>query len=380
MATKAIHNLASGDADLTYRLNIERNDEIGAFCSDINKFLENQQNMIIQMKTAQDNLSEIGTKLTNESTSSASAVSQIMANIQGVRTQVGYQNVSLETTAQSATETTSGINHLDDLIENQSAAIIESSASIEEMVGNIASVSNSMLRMSDDFKTLMSVTTEGHDLQKDVDVRVKVMVDQSRQLVDANSIIAQIASQTNLLAMNAAIEAAHAGEAGAGFSVVADEIRKLAENASIQSKAISSELNKISQSIGEVVHSSQRSQEAFALISEKIGATDNLVQEISGAMAEQKVASQQVLEALRDINDTSTDVNSTAKEMKNAALVTSQEMDKLSQIAATVSGSMDEMTAGVVDMNNSAQTVSDLARETQDQIQSINQLIHRFKV
>lgn len=377
---QAIHNLASGHADLTYRLAIGKHDEFGILAEDINSFLDILQTLLKEMKTTQISLGETGNTLGTNAHESAGAISQILANIEGVRHQSENQDLSVRKTGTIISEAFNTVNDLNILIESQAAGITESSASIEKMVGNIGSVNRSINTMNSKFKNLTQTTTEGKEKQLTVDVKVKKISDQSKLLLDANSIIAKIAAQTNLLAMNAAIEAAHAGDAGAGFSVVADEIRNLAETSSSQSKTINSELKLITASISEVVQASQDSQNSFKIVVDQIKDTDILVQEIDNAMAEQKEASKQILEALRDMNNSSSEVQDKSKNLIDGVHVIQDEMEKVTQISNTILGSMDEMGQGAKEINDAAQSVSDIAVETRNAIGIMEELIGKFTV
>lgn len=376
----AVHNLASGHADLTYRLTTGKHDEFGILAEDINSFIDILQTLLKEMKATQISLGQTGNTLGTNAHESAGAISQILANIEGVRHQSKNQDLSVRKTGTVISEAFNTVNDLNMLIESQAAGITESSASIEKMVGNIGSVNRSINTMNTKFKSLMDTTVEGKEKQLTVDVKVKKISDQSTLLLEANSIIAKIAAQTNLLAMNAAIEAAHAGTAGAGFSVVADEIRNLAETSSSQSKTINNELKLITASISEVVQASQDSQNSFKIVVDQIKDTDILVQKIDNAMAEQKEASKQILEALRDMNNSSSEVQDKSKNLIDGVHVIQDEMEKVTQISNTILGSMDEMGQGAKEINNAAQSVSDIAVETRNAIGIMEDLIDKFTV
>mgnify|MGYP002353388963 FL=1 len=238
----------------------------------------------------------IGDEMATSSHQSASATAQILANIEGVRRLAANQESSTGAATDSVASVVGGIADLDALTETQAAGIAEASASIEQMIGNIGSVSSSIGRMAERFEELTRTAAAGREKQEAVDGKVGAIASQSEALLEANKVIAGIASQTNLLAMNAAIEAAHAGDAGKGFSVVADEIRRLSETSAEQSKSIGAELSSIKETIAEVVVASAESEDAFNVVSSSIAATDELVRQVDHAMAEQGEGSKQILE------------------------------------------------------------------------------------
>ena len=373
-------NGADGLADLTYRIEIKRDNEIGTMFAEMNEFIDKQHDIVLNMKKTSDALSIAGDTLATSSQESAGAVSEIMANIASVKSSVKKQSEALNIVQETIAESLSAFGDLDTLIKNNASEIIESSAAIEEMVGNIGSVSGSVEKMTGEFGTLLEITEKSKKRQDDVASQILEMAAQSEHLAEANSVISNIANQTNLLAMNAAIEAAHAGESGKGFSVVADEIRKLAENSSAQSKSIKMELDNITGIIQSIVESSKISVEEFGLITSKVSATNNLVHEIDAAMTEQNEASQQVLAALKAMNDSTSNVQATSKVMFTAASKVKEETDNLEIISQSVVGSMDEMSLGINDITQSTQNVSDMASSTHENIGNIEKMLNQFKI
>ena len=364
----AMRRLASGDADLTIRLPVKGNDEFAHISGNVNTFIIMLQTIVEELSKAQESLTEIGQSLGSNAQQSASATAEIMANIQGVRKQSENQSEAVANTTGVLGNSSASMNHLSDLVENQSAGITESSAAIEEMLGNITSVTNSVHRVAD-----------GKNKLTNVDGKVNEIAEQSKMLIQANQIISQIASETNLLAMNAAIEAAHAGKAGEGFSVVANEIRKLAETSSTQSKNINAELKQISSSIKDVVSLSKDSQAAFGLIVTHLDSTDTIIHEIDNAMSEQENASRQIFGALSDMRNQAIEVSEKSQEVNNGIVAVTRDMDSVSQISSIILGSMDEMTAGAQEISTASQSVADLAIQTKQNIELMSEKLGKFK-
>ena len=376
---KSVKSLSSGDADLTQRVEVKGKNEFSELGSDVNAFIEILQTLVKKLHDAQLALEQIGVELGVNSQETASATQEIMANISSVRQQAEVQSTAVSETTSVLEESGTHVLELVDLVNNQVAGITQASAAIEEMIGNISSVSNSVKMMSDNFKILDTNVGDGNLKLENVGNKVNQMAEQSKMLLQANNMIAQVASQTNLLAMNAAIEAAHAGEAGKGFSVVADEIRKLAETSSVQSKLINSELKEISASIDDVVLLSNDARNSFDSIVTQLNTTDTLMGQIDRAMAEQSAASSEILQALADMKDQSASVNDKSINLRSGIENVQNNMSVVAQVSDTILGSMDEMTAGSQEISTSTQSVSDLAQKTRDNIELMDNLLKQFK-
>jgi len=189
-----------------------------------------------------------------------------------------------------------------------------------------------------------------------------------------------IASQTNLLSMNAAIEAAHAGEAGKGFAVVADEIRKLAENSSEQSNTISTVLKKIKESIDKITRSTDNVLRKFEAIDSNVKTVADQEENIRNAMEEQGEGSKQILVALSQLNEITSQVKTGSIEMLEGSKEVIQEGKNLEQLTNEITGGMNEMASGADQINAAVTQVSEISSNNKDSIDILVSEVSRFKI
>jgi methyl-accepting chemotaxis protein len=235
-------------------------------------------------------------------------------------------------------------------------------------------------RNAESVQELIRVSDDGRGSLQKVTQDIQEIAKESEGLLEINSVMENISSQTNLLSMNAAIEAAHAGEAGKGFAVVAGEIRKLAESAARQSKTISDVLKKIKSSIDTITGSTNMALEKFQVVDEMVRAVSEQETNIHNAMEQQGHGSRQILEAISSLNELTKMVESGSTEMLAGSKEVITESKSLEKATAEIANGMNEMADGAGKINFAVNQVEEISKTNKDSIDTLFTELSKFKV
>ncbi len=377
---ETLKDISEGEGDLTRTVENKTNDEIGDLAKYFNQTMDKIRKLIMIIKNQTVTLSDTGTELSSNMTQTAAAVNQITANIQSIKGRVINQSASVTQTNATMEQITVNIDKLNQIVEDQASSVAQSSSSIEEMLANIKSVTNTLIKNGENVKSLASASEIGRGGLQEVASDIQGIARESEGLLEINSVMENIASQTNLLSMNAAIEAAHAGEAGKGFAVVADEIRKLAESSGEQSKTIGVVLKKIKGSIDKISLSTDNVLNKFEAIDGNIKIVTEQEEVIRNAMEEQGEGSKQILEAVSQLNNLTQQVKGSSEEMLEGSKEVITESKNLERVTQEITGGMNEMASGAEQINIAVNRVDEISVKNRKDIDVLVDEIGKFKV
>ncbi len=378
-AAEGLEDLSSGEGDLTRRLQVRGKDEVASLAKSFNLFVKKIQNIISEIKKVALSNQDIGEDLRNDTGNISSSMEEILANIQAIGTSSERLNENTTTTTEALVEINGAVKEVNAQILEEAAAVEESSASIEEMIASVANISRLTGERKDEVELLGTMASQSSEhmgtTMQDIE-QIAASVDTIQGVV---SVINGISSKINLLAMNAAIEAAHAGESGKGFAVVADEVRKLAESTGTNSKKISESIRIIINQITTTRVTSEETNRIIGIMEKTSQAVSSTMSEILGSITEVSEGNQQILEALSNLRSSSMAVKSSSAIVEEKAAQVTQSIEDISNLSNQNYQGVKEMQIAMDEIFNSVKHLSELGEDNNKNLAIINREVGNFK-
>lgn len=374
VAQMAEKDYSSKDFDVVSR------DEFGVLMRDMNKFSNVTKGLLTSLTNSTNVSLDSAIEFADKMQFTNSSVNEIKNSVGNVRNRIENQEIALKASKETVASMIDSLETLKKNISIQVQGVSNSSAAVEEMVSNINSVSQILEKNSINVNALGRESEIGREKIQAATKISDEIKEQSSGLMEASHIIQTIASQTNLLAMNAAIEAAHAGESGKGFAVVADEIRKLAEQSNLQGKKISGQLGELQNSINTVADTTADIHNQFDVIYELTETVKNQEAVIKNAMEEQSAGSEQVLQSMSEIKDSTDIVQNNAENIYNGGKQIEGEMKILETASNEIGEAMLIMEEGAAHITGAVNEVSNSSVENQKNLNELKKEVDSFKV
>jgi len=374
-----LSEISEGEGNLVQRLPVESSDEMGNLSLYFNRFTGKLHQIISKLKEAADGSKKQSGDLAASSEEISAALEQIRANILSISGHSRLLHSDTEKVDDLVTNIIGEISQIRSQIDFQSSSVTESSASIEELIASIKNLSQVSEEKSILAAQISDSSNNNMDMMKRAFESVREIAVSVDSIQDFIKIINQVASQTRLLAMNAAIEAAHAGDSGKGFSVVADEIRKLSEATSVNAKNISTDLKSVINKIsGATTLNSQ--------LEESMGEVTAGIRSVADSFSEMNMSLGEMSSGTLEISTATTDLVQSAEEVNNSILKIDTNVDELSQnfnhvkdLTLENTQSIEELSSGIREIASTMVFIAELGEGNSRNIEFIDREISRFK-
>jgi methyl-accepting chemotaxis protein len=371
--------IAEGEADLQRRLTVPSRDEIGELAEHFNAFVANLDTLIGDVRRSLDLTLEAQSDLSANSEESSAAITEMTANIDSAKQQIEILNETVTTSSSTIDGIVEQIQETINQVGTQGTMVEQTVSSVTELLASIESVSSVTDRERQATDKLVESARDGETKIEETNelvTNIAARVEEIEQLV---SIIDSIASQTNLLAMNAAIEAAHAGDAGRGFAVVAEEIRKLAESSAENATSIGGVLKDIIGRIEQASVSTDETVAAFAQISREVSSVSDSLDQIAHTLTEMNTGSREIHDAMGSLQGVSTALVDSSRQMQSGSEELSASVDRIRNVSQVVSGAMAEIRTGTGEINRAMDQISQVNLKLGENARDVGEKVARFK-
>lgn len=372
--------LELADGDFTQPLEVKGKDELAAVSRNINTFIAQFSDIIRKIKQTSDQTIVLRDELEASTDESARAVGNIAESIATISREAEHLKETIEASTNAAGDISASVDRLAEQIENQSSAVAESSSSIEEMTASIRNVARVAASKQESTDKLVAVTRTGGEKVEATNAIVEEITDSANAMMEIIGIINKIASQTNMLSMNAAIEAAHAGDAGRGFSVVAEEIRNLSESTNTNAKKIRESLQQIRGRADDARALSQESRTYFQQISGEVDGVTEALREIASTMDELSVGTGEILTSTNELTTTTSVIGDTSGAIKERTDRIDASLQEVRAFAEQLAASVESVEQAAGEITSAIEKVGHVSRRNSENISELSSAVNQFAI
>lgn len=337
---------------------------------EIKETQEREKKTMALVQASSEQLEKTNFLLSNADTTSSASI-EIQANILSIKKQIENLNLQLAGSKTTLSKLDTKLTALDSVSHNQSASITESSSSIEEMTASINNVATIVQNENSTIDTLKSTSQKGSDIIQETTESFDLLKNKMEKITELTVFISNLAEQTNILSMNAAIEAAHAGDAGKGFGVVTDEVRSLAKSSTESSNEISKTLKELLDSIYKTGTNLDKTGGAFSEITTEIDGVIHSMQEITSSVQELNVGSKEILHSTTNLSELTGEVRTEIKDVVSGQSQVSSSLNNVLDISNQIVNGIEEISIGNNEITESIQKIKDESIELNNHAQKL---------
>lgn len=380
LLTGQLRGMSEGAGDLSRRASIIEFDQIGKLTELVNRVMARLQALITEVASVTEGVSTTTTNLETSAEQTSESVQRMIASIREVQSTSRSQSATVDRNGEVIAEMIRSIQQVSENVTTQATFVEETSAAVTEMAENISSVSSIAQRASTVSQSLRKTSEEGERIVSDTVTAIQEVSDASDQVTEIVKLISKIAAQTNLLAMNAAIEAAHAGDAGAGFAVVADEVRTLASESASSAKRIVERIKLMHERIENGVALSTKAGQAFQSVAEDVQNTDDLIRTISDAMNEQQAAIQDVLSSIDTLVQATEQIKDLATDQHEKGSGLQQALGSLIESSHAIQEAIEQQASGNMEVAGVVEEVREISLQNVVAVQKLQSVLGTFSL
>jgi len=367
------------EGDITRTFDVNTRDEIGTLATDLGGFVVSLKDSIRSIQNVSTENVRMKEDLIATTEQTSASATQIAANAESINRQISLFDDSVVSASLAVRTIGTGMRELDTQIEEESSMVEESIVAVTAMISSIDSVTRTAGERRAATERLTTTVSSGGEKMHATFEIVNEINESVSSIEEITRIIEELSSQTNLLAMNAAIEAAHAGDAGRGFSVVADEIRKLAEASSTNSHEISRILKSIVERVTEAGSSGSQMNHAFGEIDREVQEVSSSLAEIFANMQELRSGGNMILDTMASLREVSANVRTESNTVRKSAGEVESTMMSVQQVSTQVRGGMDEIAGGIREISTAVDSVRASAARLGELGESLNRDLAKFR-